>query len=109
MKKIINITAEMLRVDNTDDMVTIESSFNSKRLRLCANRDFERVGLKEYYKPADNITEHCLDNYNDVKIFTQKDQTIETQLRLRVYLCNPINNEGIECENDTAKIQSFID
>jgi hypothetical protein len=26
-----------------------------------------------------------------------------------VYLCNPINNEGIECENDTAKIQSFID
>ena len=59
--------------------------------------------------PTDNITEHCLDNYNDVKIFTQKDQTIETQLRLRVYLCDPSNIEGIYCENETAKIQSFID
>ena len=104
MKKIINITAEMMRVDNTDYILTIESSFNSKRLRLCQNRDFERVGLKEYYKASDNITEHCLDNYNDVKIFTQKDQTIENNLRMRVLLCNPINNEGIECENDTAKI-----
>ena len=36
------------------------------------------MGLKDHFQPADNITEHCLDNYNDVKIFTQKDQTIET-------------------------------
>ena len=36
------------------------------------------VGYKDYYKPTDNITEHCLDNYNDVKVFSQKDETIET-------------------------------
>ena len=49
------------------------------------------------------------DNYNDVKLFSQKDETIETQLRLRILLCDPQNNEGIICENDTNKIQSFID
>ena len=78
LKKIINITAGMLRVDNTDDINTVDSFFNLKAIRKCNSLDFEKVGYKDYYKPTDNITEHCLDNYNDVKVFSQKDETIET-------------------------------
>ncbi len=68
----------MLRVDNTDDMITVESFFNVKKIRQCTNQDFEKVGYKDFFGPFDNITEHCLDNYNDVKVFAQKDETIET-------------------------------
>ncbi len=30
-------------------------------------------------------------------------------MRLKVSLCDPLNIEGVTCENDTYKIQSFID
>jgi hypothetical protein len=37
LKKIINITTGMNRVDNTDDVLTVESYFNLKKIRMCTN------------------------------------------------------------------------
>ena len=34
----------MLRVDNSDDINTVESSFNLKAIRKCNSLDFEKVG-----------------------------------------------------------------